>query len=78
LNDLIDQISQQLNTAPNIMETVSNPNDTSFTNADVTLLGELTKSVPKTELAAGVKETIRWSSRSDIKPNLTAWINSTN
>ena len=77
LNDLIDVISKQLGSEPLILESVSNPNDVSFTCADVSKLNELTKGIPAIELKSGVKETIDWAQRAGIKEHLDEWINST-
>jgi UDP-glucuronate 4-epimerase len=77
LNDLINVISKQLGSAPIILESVSNPNDVSFTCADVSRLNELTKGVPLIDLESGVKEAIAWAQRAGIKEHLDEWINST-
>lgn len=77
LNDLIDVISKQLGSEPTILESVSNPNDVSFTCADASKLKELTKGVPLIDLESGVKETIDWAKRDGIKEYLGEWINST-
>ena len=77
LNDLINVISKQLGSAPIILESVSNPNDVSFTCADVSRLNELAKDVPHINLESGVKETIAWAQRAGIKEHLGDWINST-
>ena len=77
LNDLIDVISKQLGSEPLILESVSNPNDVSFTCADVSKLNELTKVIPAIDLKSGVKETIDWAQRAGIKEQLVEWINST-
>ncbi len=77
LNDLIAVICKQLGSMPNLTETVSNPNDTSYTNADVTRLKELTNSIPLVDLEVGVKSTISWASQEEIRESLTGWTNST-
>ena len=77
LNDLINVISKQLGSAPIIFESASNPNDVSFTCADVSRLNELTKGVPLIDLESGVKETIAWAQTAGIKEHLGEWINST-
>ena len=78
LNDLITVISNQLGSKPNLTETASNPNDTSYTKADVTRLEELTNSIPIVDLESGVASTIQWAMQKEIKENLTRWIDSTN
>ncbi|CAN2170668.1 WcaG Nucleoside-diphosphate-sugar epimerases [Candidatus Nanopelagicaceae bacterium] len=77
LNDLIAVICKQLGSTPNLTETASNPNDTSYTNADVTRLKELTNSIPLVDLEVGVKSTISWASQKEIRESLTGWTNST-
>jgi UDP-glucuronate 4-epimerase len=77
LNDLINVISKQLGSAPIILESASNPNDVSFTCADVSRLNELIKGVPHINLESGVKETIAWAQRDGIKGHLGEWIDST-
>jgi len=77
LNDLIDVISKQLGSVPTILESVSNPNDVSFTCADALKLKELTNSVPLIDLESGVKATIDWAQRDGIREHLGEWINST-
>lgn len=77
LNDLIAVICKQLGSMPNLTETASNPNDTSYTNADVTRLKELTNSIPLVDLEVGVKSTISWASQKEIRESLTGWTNST-
>ena len=78
LNDLIAVISKQLASNPNMTESASNPNDTSYTNADVSRLKKLTDSVPIINLEAGVAATISWAVQEEIREKLTTWINSTN
>ena len=78
LNDLIAVISKQLASNPNMTESASNPNDTSYTNADVSRLMKLTDSVPIINLEAGVAATISWAVQEEIREKLTTWINSTN
>jgi UDP-glucuronate 4-epimerase len=78
LNDLIEVISKQFASNPNLRESVSNPNDTSYTNADVSRLMELTNNIPEVDLEKGVRATISWAMQNEIKDNLTQWINSTN
>jgi UDP-glucuronate 4-epimerase len=77
LNDLIAVIGKQLGSIPNLTETESNPNDTSYTNADVMRLKELTHSVPLVDLEVGVKSTIDWASQREVRESLTRWVNST-
>jgi UDP-glucuronate 4-epimerase len=78
LNDLIEVISKQLASNPNLKEFESNPNDTSYTNADISRLMEYTNSIPEVDLENGVKATISWAMQKEIKDNLSQWINSTN
>ena len=78
LNDLIKVISDELGSLPNIAESHSNPNDTSYTNADTSLLSNLTGTAPLINLETGVRNTISWARQSGIQEELTAWIESTN
>lgn len=78
LNDLIRVISNQLESNPNIIEKNSNPNDTSFTCADVSSLQKLTGGAPMVDLESGVRETIAWARESGISDSLNAWVKSTN
>ncbi|CAN2170676.1 WcaG Nucleoside-diphosphate-sugar epimerases [Candidatus Nanopelagicaceae bacterium] len=77
LNDLIMVISQQIPSKLNTTESLSNPNDTIYTNADVTLLKELTNIVPNIDLQNGVTRTISWAMQEKIREKLTTWTNST-
>ena len=77
LNDLINVISSQLGSRPSILELESNPNDVSFTCADVSILNDLVNSVPVIDLENGVEKTINWAKQVGIKENLNEWINST-
>ena len=77
LNELIEVISKQLGSTPLISESMSNPNDVSFTCSDVSKLNELIGSVPVINLESGAKETIAWAQRDGIKEHLVEWINST-
>lgn len=77
LNDLINVIGSQLGSKPSILELESNPNDVSFTCADVSMLNDLVNSVPVIDLETGVEKTINWSKQVGIKDNLNEWINST-
>lgn len=77
LNELIEVISKQLGSKPSISESISNPNDVSFTCSDVSKLNELISSVPAIDLETGAKETIAWAQRDGIKEYLGEWINST-
>ena len=77
LNELIEAISKQLGSTPLISESISNPNDVSFTCSDVSKLNELIGSVPVINLESGAKETIAWAQRDGIKEHLVEWINST-
>jgi UDP-glucuronate 4-epimerase len=78
LNDLITVISGQLDSAPILAESESNPNDTVYTNADVSRLHELTQNIPIVDLNRGVELTIAWAKQPEIQAQLTAWIRSTN
>jgi UDP-glucuronate 4-epimerase len=77
LNDLIDEISKQLGSTPSILETLSNPNDVSYTCADVSKLNDLTKAIPLIDLETGVRNTINWARKDEIKELLNEWITST-
>ncbi len=77
LNDLIDEISKQLGSTPSILETLSNPNDVSYTCADVSKLNDLTKAIPLIDLETGVRNTINWAQTDEIKELLNEWITST-
>lgn len=77
LNDLIKTISGTLKSDPLIDESHSNPNDTAYTCADVKRLSNYTKNLPLIGLTEGVKLTVNWAQRDDIKEFLTTWINST-
>ena len=77
LNELIEVISKQLGSKPLISESISNPNDVSFTCSDVSKLNELISSVPAVDLETGAKVTIAWAQRDGIKEHLGEWINST-
>jgi UDP-glucuronate 4-epimerase len=77
LNDLIAVISTQLSSSPKMIESASNPNDTSFTSADVSRLSELTQSAPTIDLASGVEMTIAWAKQPEIRTQLSSWIKST-
>lgn len=78
LNDLITVISRELDSLPNLTESKSNPNDTRYTNADTSLLIDLTGTSPLIDLETGVRNTISWAIQDGIKEELTAWIKSTN
>jgi UDP-glucuronate 4-epimerase len=78
LNDLMQVISQELGSSPNVAETPSNPNDTNLTNADVSKLQSLISRPLFVELETGVKSTIAWAKKEGIRENLTSWVNSTN
>lgn len=78
LNDLIRVISKELGALPYLTESKSNPNDTSYTNADTSLLNTLIGITPKIDLETGVKNTILWAKENGIQEKLTTWINSTN
>ena len=78
LNDLIVEISDQLGSQPETSELESNPNDTSYTNADVSNLKRLTARTPDVDLNRGIGLTISWSKQEDIRLKLPDWINSTN
>jgi UDP-glucuronate 4-epimerase len=77
LNELIEVISRQLGSNPLISESLSNPNDVSFTCSDISKLNDLINSVPAIDLESGAKETIAWAKRDGIKEHLAEWINST-
>ncbi len=78
LNDLVKVISQQLGSTPNMTASVSNPNDTICTNADVSRLRVLINKIPSVDLEAGVRSTISWAIQKEIRENLTSWTDSTN
>lgn len=77
LNDLIIMIGNELNSLPTLTEIESNPNDTLYTSADVTLLSDLTDTVPFVDLKTGIKMTVAWAKKPNIRPLLSSWINST-
>jgi UDP-glucuronate 4-epimerase len=78
LNDLISVVSKLLGSRANLIELESNPNDTSYTNADVSLLNQLTQNVPSVDLESGVAKTIAWAKQKSIQEHLGTWISSTN
>jgi UDP-glucuronate 4-epimerase len=78
LNDLIEVIEQHTGTNAKISLSEKNPNDISYTCADVEFLHELTRSIPKVDLREGVKQTIDWAKNFNITKSLPAWIASTN
>ncbi len=77
LNDLITVISSQLESAPILTESQSNPNDTVYTNADVSRLHELAQIIPVVDLNQGVELTIAWVKQPEIRAQLSAWVRST-
>jgi UDP-glucuronate 4-epimerase len=77
LNDLIEVISQQIDSKIEISESVRNPTDTEFTSADVGKLVQLTGSKPEINLEEGVRRTIAWASQPGISENLQKWAAST-
>jgi UDP-glucuronate 4-epimerase len=78
LNDLIQVIEQQTGIVAKILLSDGNPNDTTYTRADVNLLKELTGFTPKVNLSEGVTATIEWAKNTKILKSLPAWIASTN
>lgn len=77
LNDLVREVSNQINSEIIISETSLNPLDTDYTCADVTRLIELTGQKPEIMLETGVSETIAWAKRPDIQRSLSSWVDST-
>jgi UDP-glucuronate 4-epimerase len=77
INDLISVISSKLDASLLVAETSSNPNDTNYTNADVTLLNQLTGKIPQMDLERGLESTISWARQPEIQSKLSTWINST-
>ena len=77
LNDLIEVVSEQLNSNPLVDQSEFNPNDTVFTCADINTLGKYTNEFPKITLNEGLMLTINWAKRDGIREKLTQWINST-
>lgn len=78
LNDLIETTSEILGKKIKIDREDSNPNDTKYTCADVTLLQEITGIKPRVSLREGILETVAWAKRPDISQHLDDWVNSTN
>jgi UDP-glucuronate 4-epimerase len=78
LNDLINVICSQMRSTAPMLESETNPNDTSYTCADVSRLWELTQTSPKIDLESGIRSTIAWAQRTAIRDSLSSWINSTN
>ncbi len=77
LNDLVREVSNQMNSKITVSETSINPLDTDYTFADVTRLIELTGQKPEIKLEMGVSETIAWAKRPDIQSSLSSWVEST-
>jgi len=77
LNDLVREVSNQMNLKITVSETSINPLDTDYTFADVTRLIELTGQKPEIRLETGVSETIAWAKRPDIRSSLSSWVEST-
>ncbi len=77
LNDLVREVSSQVNSEIIISETSLNPLDTDYTFADVTRLIELTGQKPEIRLETGVSETIAWAKRPNIRRSISSWVDST-
>jgi len=78
LNDLIESVNSKIGSKIQILNSVTNPNDTLYTCADVSLQKSLTGFVPEISLDTGIIETIKWAQDSEIVTQLDRWIKSTN
>jgi UDP-glucuronate 4-epimerase len=67
LNDLITMIGTQLGSLPNLIQSQSNPNDTNYTNADISRLLGITQNIPSIDLESGVRSTIAWAKKPEIQ-----------
>ncbi len=78
LNDLIEVIEAHTARYVKIQMSEKNPNDTSYTRANVDFLHELTRFIPKVDLKNGVEKTIEWAQNFEITNRMPAWVSSTN
>lgn len=77
LNDLVREVSSQINSEIIISETSLNPFDTTYTYADVSKLIKLTGQIPEISLERGISQTISWAQSPEIRTKLSSWVAST-
>ncbi len=73
LNDLISEVELQTGTKILIENRESIPGDVKLTIADSNELQRLTGQMPTTTLEEGVKRTLAWALRDDVRNNLEKW-----
>ena len=73
LNDLISEVELQTGTKILIENRESIPGDVKLTIADSDKLLRLTGQMPTTTLEEGVKRTLAWALRDDVRSNLERW-----
>jgi UDP-glucuronate 4-epimerase len=73
LNDLISEVELQTGSKILIENCESIPGDVKLTIADSNELRRLTGQMPTTTLEEGVKRTLAWALRDDVRSNLERW-----
>lgn len=76
LNQLIIEISQQLDTFQVFPHGPSDLNDVSETNADTKYLVKLIGRHPSTTLEEGISQVIKWAKSPEVRSNLNSWTKS--
>lgn len=73
MNELISEIEKVLGTSIKVQKVEANNNDLPVTNASIEYQNKLIGSAPETSLVTGIRETVEWATRTEIKKSLSDW-----
>jgi UDP-glucuronate 4-epimerase len=76
MNELMSEISKQLNRNPDIEVSVANDNDVAVTKADTSRLNELIGFTPQISIQDGIRRFLEWATQDEVKNKLDGWVNS--
>ena len=73
MNELISEIEKVLGTSIKVQKVEADNNDLPVTNASIEYQNKLIGSAPETSLVTGIRETVEWATRTEIKKSLSDW-----
>ncbi len=73
MTELISEIEKALGSTIRVHKVEANSNDLPVTNASIEYQRKLIGSAPETSLAMGIRETVEWATKTEIRKFLTDW-----
>jgi UDP-glucuronate 4-epimerase len=74
MTELILEIEKALESPIKVQKVKADKNDLLITNASVVYQNKLIGTAPETSLATGIKETVEWAKRTEIRNSLNDWV----